>query len=66
MSNLVLPVADNEMEYARLQVIEPNQNNDYQDYFQYVMTTCELEKPVSWREGLVLYHTLLSYAKNGS
>lgn len=66
MTNLILPVANNEMEYARMQVIEPYQNNDYQEYFQYVMTTCELEKPVNWREGLALYHTLLSHARNGS
>jgi hypothetical protein len=55
------------MQYARCHVVEADdESNDYQDYFQYVMSTCALTKPNDWKEALELFHTLVGYAKNGS
>ena len=64
--NLIAHVPDNEMEYARVQLIERAERNEYQEYFQYVLTTCDLQRPGNWREGLELYNTLLDCASNGS
>ena len=64
--NLIAHVPDNEMEYARVQLVERTERNEYQEYFQYVLTTCDLERPRNWREGLELYNTLLDCASNGS
>ena len=36
--------------------------NEHQDYFNYVTDQCGLSQPHDWREGLVLYHDLKNYA----
>lgn len=64
--NLITQVPGNEMEYGRVQLVEDPGVNEYEQYFQYVLTTCDLQRPGSWREGLELYNTLLDYAHNGS
>ena len=65
VSNLLLPVPENEMAYARLHIVGTTVENNYQDYFNYVMSTCQLNLPENWREGLSLYETLLDHAHNG-
>ena len=40
VSNLLLPVPENEMAYARLHIVGTTVENNYQDYFNYVMSTC--------------------------
>ena len=40
VSNLLLPVLENEMAYARLHIVDTTVENNYQDYFNYVMSTC--------------------------
>ena len=64
--NLITQVPGNEMEYGRVQLVENPGVNEYEQYFQYILTTCDLQRPESWREGLELYNTLLDYAHNGS
>ena len=64
--NLIAHVPDDELQYARVHLVEQAERNDYQEYFQYVTTTCDLQRPRSWREGLELYNTLLDCAVNGS
>ena len=64
--NLIAHVPDDELQYARVHLVEQAERNDYQEYFQYVTITCDLQRPHSWREGLELYNTLLDCAVNGS
>ena len=63
--NLLLPVPDQEMEFSRLHVVDTAGPNDHQEYFNYLMATCELKTPEDWRESLNLYQTLLDHANNG-
>ena len=63
--NLIAQVPDNEMEYARAHLVERDETNVYHEYFQYVIATCDLQRPGNWREGLHLYRTLLDHASNG-
>lgn len=63
--NLLLPVPDHEMQYARLHIVDNVEQNNFQEYFHYLMSTCALTTPENWRDGLNLYHTLLDYANNG-
>ena len=63
--NLICTVQDTEMQYARSLVVESaNENNDYQDYFRYTMSTCGLLRPNDWKEVLILYKELIKCAKN--
>ena len=62
----MLPVPQCEMHNARAEVIQKNEGNDYQEYFNYVMSECELSFPDNWQDALVLYSVLLQYAENGA
>lgn len=65
--NLISTVQDNEMQYARSHVMESaNENNDYQDYFHYVIDACALSRPNNWKEALKLYKELIKCANNES
>ena len=65
-TDLITQVPNDELQYAMVQIVERAERNDYQEYFQYVITSCDLQKPRSWREGLELFNTLLDCAVNGS
>ena len=65
-TDLIAHVHTDELQYARVQLVQHAERNDYQEYFQYVSSTCDLQRPHSWREGLELYSTLLDCAVNGS
>lgn len=62
----ILPVLEAEIRYARLHIVESEENNIYQEYFNYVLATCHLKKPTTWIEALQLYDALLHFANNGS
>jgi len=57
------------MDYVRFHVVDTEKDNEYKEYFLYLVQTCNLPKPESWREVLQLYiclqqyNTILSYAK---
>ena len=57
--NLKAIVPKKEMEYARVQIVERAERNEYPKYFQRVLTACDSQRPTNWREGLELYNTLL-------
>ena len=46
-------------------IVETEEHNDYQEYFQYVSEVCALEQPNDWRDALQLYKFLLQCACNG-
>ena len=64
-ADILLPVEEHDMDYAQTHVIDSDDQNEFQEYSQYVMETCGLQTPTNWREGLSLYHVLLDYAENG-
>eukprot|EP00794_Sanderia_malayensis_P011647 gene11647-12845_t len=53
--NLIMPVAEQEYLYAKNHVIRPEENNEYQQYFEYVVEMCNLRKPDDWRDAQVLF-----------
>ena len=65
-SNLLLTVQNCEMEYARSHVVENDEENEYQEYFHYLIQNCNLKKPENWKEALQLSHILRHYSRNGS
>ena len=60
-----LPVPPAEIQYARSHVVEFQEDSIYQEYFKYVLQTCNLSKPTDWRQALELYKVLLEYANEG-
>jgi hypothetical protein len=40
--------------------------NEFQEYFDYVMTTMGLNKPTRWEEAGTLYRQLMNTAENGT
>lgn len=43
---------------------EPDEDNDYTEYFDYVMRELSLDLPTSWEVALELYRNLLSKARS--
>ena len=59
---LSLPVPLCELDYVHSHVVETGEENEYQEYFQYLVQTCNLSKPEHLREALQQYYPILSYA----
>ena len=62
INNLMFVVPGNELKYAKSHLIEREQENEYQEYFQYVVNSLNLQKPNHWREAVSLYERILSVA----
>ena len=45
----------------RSHVVETEEENEYKEYFQYLVQACHLSKPENWREALQQYHTIFSH-----
>eukprot|EP00794_Sanderia_malayensis_P007626 gene7626-8468_t len=60
--NLIMPVPEQEYLYAKNHVISPDENNEYQQYFEYVVQMCNLRKPDDWRDAQALFRTIIRYA----
>ena len=65
VSDIILHVPEHDMVYAQTHVVDNAEHNVFQEYFHYVINTCELQTPGNWRDGLHLYNILLDYANNG-
>jgi hypothetical protein len=65
MPNLLLPVPEDHMNYASQHVVEAQEENYYQEYFNYVMENTQREFPSNWQQALRLYELLINYARNG-
>ena len=61
--NLILPVPQQELLYAKNHIISPDASNEYQQYFDYVVQVCNLREPDDWRGAQVLFQTLIRYAE---
>ena len=64
-SNLIAPVADDKMAYARNHLIESKTAHDHFVYIQYVMDSQQFSKPENWREALELFESILTIARAG-
>ena len=64
-SGLLLTVPDNKINYVEHHLIEREENNEYFEYFQYVMGSLHLAKPSNWRESLQLYNRLVYVSVSG-
>ena len=65
ISGLIVNVTEDELAYASEHLIQREYENEYCDYFKYVMSTLNLHEPRHWREALQLYENLTSIAVNG-
>ena len=65
MPNLLLPAPEDHMNYASQHVVEAQEENYYQEYFNYVMENTQREFPSNWQQALRLYELLINYARNG-
>ena len=55
VSDIILPVPEHDMVYAQTHVEDNADHNVFQEYFHYVINTCELQTPGNWRDGLHIY-----------
>ena len=65
-SNLLLTVEEHEMEYIRSHLVDNVEENEYQEYFHYVIENCNLNMAKNWKEALQLYHILRQCSRNGN
>ena len=50
VTNLLNAVPQEEIDFVSEHVVYTNSTNEYQEYFDYVMTTLGLNKPTTWEE----------------
>jgi len=62
---LIVQVQNNHVTYAYNHLVQKEQDNEYQEYFAYVVANLGVRQPEHWRESLVLYSQLLDIASNG-
>jgi hypothetical protein len=63
--DLLLPIPEHQMNYASRHLVEIQDNNTYQEYFNYVMQNTQMQFPSDWQQALRLFTTLINYARNG-
>ena len=59
-SDMKVQVEIRQMNQAIENINEPDEDNDYTEYFDYVMRELSLDSPTSWEVALELYRNLLS------
>ncbi len=52
----------NEFEYAKNHLVDEDEDNNFQEYFKYVVETLALPTPRNWREALHMYNILKEQA----
>ena len=64
-NNLLLDVPEPKFNYALNELVEIDNSNIYQEYFEHIILNSELEHGRDWRSALNLYKKLLSISENG-
>ncbi|CAB3979164.1 Hypothetical predicted protein [Paramuricea clavata] len=64
-NHFIMPIPEAEVHYARAHVIDLQDDNIHQDYFNYALQASNHNKPTNWREALELYNVLKQCAYNG-
>jgi hypothetical protein len=62
--NLSLQVPEEQMNYASLHLVEEHEENDYQQYFNYVVGNSLMQSPANWQDALRLFFFLTNHAIN--
>ena len=62
--NLSLKVPEEQMNYASLHLVEEHEDNDYQQYFKYVVGNSLMQSPANWQDALRLFFFLTNHAIN--
>ena len=52
------------MNYGRLHLVEELEDNDYQEYCNYVMENSQMQCPANWQDALRLFFFLRNCARN--
>ncbi|EDO46160.1 predicted protein [Nematostella vectensis] len=65
IDNLLVPVSQHDMSYAYTHLVQQDEDDEYQEYFRYVLHSLNKKKPEHWREALQMYEELLHIAVNG-
>ena len=59
-----MQVPENEINYATEEIVEMEQGNDHQEYFDYVTEALRLPPASDWQEAHRLYNRLMHAAEN--
>lgn len=63
--NGLIGVAAVDLVCAEDQIHTSDNENEYKDYFEYLMTAVPLHQPENWEDALCLFKTLIVIAENG-
>ena len=64
VGNILMQVPENEINYATEEIVEMEQGNDHQEYFDYVTEALRLPPASDWQEAHRLYNRLMHVAEN--
>ena len=64
VGNILMQVPENEINYATEEIVEMEQGNDHQEYFDYVTEALRLPPASDWQEAHRLYNRLMHAAEN--
>eukprot|EP00794_Sanderia_malayensis_P003978 gene3978-4527_t len=64
-AELLISVPCNEWDYAANQLLDQEEETEYQEYFEYVPTNLHIDYPTAWEAALELYARLIDVSKNG-
>ena len=65
IGNLLLRVSQPEIDYTAEHIVQSNDFDEYEDYFNYARNALGLDMPHDWQEADSLYRRLLTVAQNG-
>jgi hypothetical protein len=66
VGNLLLRVPQSEIDYTAENIVETNDFDEYQDYFDYARRALGLDMPHDWQEADNLYRRLMTVSVNGT
>ena len=64
VGNILMQVPENEINYATEEIVEMEQGNDHQEYFDYVTEALRLPPASDWQEAHRLYNRFMHVAEN--
>ena len=64
VGNLLMQVPENEINYATEEIVEMEEGNDHQEYFNYAIEALRLPPASDWQEAHQLYNRLMLVAEN--
>jgi len=61
----IVEISHSDLKYAYSHLVQKDEDDEYQEYFQYVIQNLNIKQPEHWREALQRYSELLDIAING-